>query len=94
MTSPETRSIPTRPKRALNLQAVGPRRSLLGSVAGHVTGNLVLRQAAQRGHGLWSLGIYNFGGKRYRDPLGPETAPIDSLEQDRRQWRLRWELEI
>ncbi|KAF0164133.1 MAG: hypothetical protein FD157_2498 [Rhodocyclaceae bacterium] len=78
----------------LNLQAVGPRRSMLGSVAGYVSGNVVLRQAEQRGHGLWSLGIYNVGAKRYRDPLGPEVAPIDSLERDGRQWRLRWELDI
>lgn len=78
----------------INLQAVGPRRSLLGSVAGYVTGNLVLRQAHQRRYGRWSLGIYNLGGTRYRDPLGPEVAPIDSLERDGRQWRLRWELEI
>ncbi|MDP3513311.1 MAG: TonB-dependent receptor [Sulfuritalea sp.] len=78
----------------INLQAVGPRRSLQGSVAGYVTGNLVLRQAQQRRHGQWSLGIYNLGDTRYRDPLGPEVAPIDSLERDGRQWRLRWELEI
>ncbi|OHC64238.1 MAG: hypothetical protein A3H93_14190 [Rhodocyclales bacterium RIFCSPLOWO2_02_FULL_63_24] len=78
----------------LNVQAMGPRRSVLGRVAGHVTGNLVLREARQHGHGLWSLGIYNLAGKRYRDPLGPEVAPIDSLERDGRQWRLRWELEI
>ncbi len=78
----------------VNLQAVGPRRSILGSVAGHVTGNMVLRQAQRRGDGLWSLGIYNLTGKRYRDPLGSEVAPIDSLERDGRQWRLRWELEI
>ncbi|TRZ97115.1 MAG: TonB-dependent receptor [Rhodocyclaceae bacterium] len=78
----------------LNLQAMGPRRSVLGSVAGHVTGNAVLRQTQQRGHGLWSLGIYNLAGTRYRDPLGTEAAPIDSLERDGRQWRLRWELEL
>lgn len=78
----------------VNLQAVGPRRSVLGGVAGYVTGNIVLRQAQQRGHGLWSLGIYNLGAKRYRDPLGPEVAPIDTLERDGRQWRLRWELDI
>lgn len=78
----------------VNLQAVGPRRSTLGGVAGYVTGNLVLRQAQQRGHGLWSLGIYNLGAKRYRDPLGSEVTPIDTLERDGRQWRLRWELDI
>ncbi len=78
----------------VNLQAVGPRRSVLGGVAGYVTGNIVLRQAQQRGLGLWSLGIYNLGAKRYRDPLAPEAAPIDTLERDGRQWRLRWELDI
>ncbi|MDP1610179.1 MAG: TonB-dependent receptor [Sulfuritalea sp.] len=78
----------------INLQAVGPRRSVLGGVAGYVTGNAVLRQVQQRGHGLWSLGIYNLADKRYRDPLGSEVAPIDSLERDGRQWRLRWELDI
>lgn len=78
----------------VNLQAMGPRRTVLGEVAGHVTGNAVLRQAQQRGHGQWSLGIYNLGGTRYRDPLGPEVAPLDSLERDGRQWRLRWELEM
>lgn len=78
----------------INLQAVGPRRTLLGSVGGYVTGNLVLRQVQQRGYGLWSLAIYNLGAKRYRDPLGPEVAPLDSLERDGRQWRLRWELRI
>lgn len=78
----------------VNLQAASPRRSVLGRVAGHVTGNAVLRQTQQRGHGLWSLGIYNLAGARYRDPLGTEAAPIDSLEREGRQWRLRWELEL
>lgn len=78
----------------LNLQAVGPRRTLLGSVAGHVSGNVVLRQAQQRGYGLWSIGLYNLTDKRYRDPLGAEVAPLDSLERARRQWRLRWELAL
>jgi len=78
----------------IDLQAVGRRRSLLGNVAGRVTGNLVLRQARQHRHGQWSLGIYNFGDTRYRDPLGPEGAPIDTLQGDGRQWRLRWELAI
>ncbi len=78
----------------VNLQAVDPRHSVLGSVAGYVTGNVVLRQAQQRGPGLWSLGIYNLADKRYSDPVGPEVAPIDTLERDGRQWRLRWELEI
>ena len=78
----------------VNLQAMGPRRSLLGNVAGHVTGTVMLRQEKPRGHGLWSIGIYNLAGNRYRDPLGPEVAPIDSLERDGTQWRLRWELDI
>lgn len=78
----------------LNLQAMGSRRTLLSRVGGHVTGNLVLRQAEQRGHGLWSLGIYNLANRRYHDPVGSEVAPIDALERDGRQWRLRWELEI
>lgn len=78
----------------LNLQAMSSRRTLLSRVDGHVTGNLVLRQAEHRGHGLWSLGIYNLTNRHYRDPVGSEVAPIDALQRDDRQWRLGWELEI
>jgi outer membrane receptor protein involved in Fe transport len=78
----------------LNLQAMSSRRTLLAKVDGHVTGNLVLRQAERRGHGLWSLGIYNLADRHYRDPVGTELAPIDALERDDRQWRLGWELEL
>ncbi len=76
----------------LNLQAVGPRRTLQGRVDGYVTGNLVLRQQGDPRQGIWSLALYNFGDKRYRDPVGDELAPIDALERDGRQWRLRWEI--
>jgi outer membrane receptor protein involved in Fe transport len=78
----------------LNLQAMSERRTLLAKVGGHVTGNLVLRQAEHRGHGLWSLGVYNLADRHYRDPVGTELAPIDALERDDRQWRLGWELEL
>jgi iron complex outermembrane receptor protein len=78
----------------VNLQAMGPRRSLRATVAGHATANIMLRQAAPRGHGLWSLTIYNLANTRYRDPLGSEAAPLDALERDGRQWRLHWELEL
>jgi outer membrane receptor protein involved in Fe transport len=78
----------------LNLQAMSSRRTLLSRVDGHVTGNLVLRQAERLGHGLWSLGIYNLTNRHYRDPVGTELAPIDALERDDRQWRLGWELEL
>lgn len=76
----------------LNIQATSARRTLTGRVGGHVTGNLVLRQEGNPRRGLWSLALYNFGDRRYRDPVGPEQAPIDAMEQDGRQWRLRWEL--
>lgn len=76
----------------LNLQAVGPRRTVQGRVGGYVTGNLVLRQNTDLRQGVWSLALYNFGDKSYRDPVGPEFAPIDAVARDGRQWRLRWEI--
>jgi len=78
----------------LNLQAMSSRRTVLSRVDGHVTGNLVLRQVERRGHGIWSISVYNLADRHYRDPVGPELAPIDALERDDRQWRLGWELEL
>ncbi len=77
----------------LNLQAMSARRSLLGRAAGHVTGDLTLRSRSTTS-GTWSLGLYNIGDLRYRDPVGNEQAPIDTLLRDGRQWRLRWELAL
>lgn len=77
----------------LNLQAMSSRRSLAGRASGHLTGDLVLRARATT-TSTWSLGLYNIGNLRYRDPVGNEQSPIDTLQRDGRQWRLRWELTL
>lgn len=70
---------------------VSDRRSLNGSVAGYGIANLVLAAAPRAGLGQFSLGVYNVGNRRYADPASSSFAQ-DAIEQDRRQFRLRWVL--
>lgn len=65
------------------------RRSLQGSVAGYGVLNLVLSSNALAGVGQFSLGIYNLGDRRYLDPASSAFVQ-DAIEQDRRNFRLRW----
>lgn len=77
----------------LNLQGIGPRATLNGSVPGYLNGNLVLRTVLSGKAGDLSLGIYNLTDKYYRDPTGPELLQ-DSLPSHDRQLLLRWEVRI
>lgn len=73
--------------------SMSDRRSLNGSLAGHGVANLVLAAAPLAGVGQFSLGIYNLGDRRYADPASLAFTQ-DAIEQDRRQFRLRWLLAL
>ena len=55
--------------------------------------NLVLSSPHRAGLGEWSLGIYNLGDRRYSDPASSAFVQ-EAVEQDRRQFRLRWTLAL
>ena len=65
------------------------RRSLNGSVPGYGVTNLHLSSTAVAGLGQFSLGVYNLANRRYLDPASSAFAQ-DAIEQDQRQFRLRW----
>lgn len=69
--------------------AVSQRRSLQGSVPGYGVLNLVLSSTTIAGVGQFSLGVYNLGDRSYLDPASSAFVQ-DAIEQDRRQFRLRW----
>jgi len=75
----------------LSVQGLSSRRTLVASVPGYVTGNLVLRQIENSRFGAWNVGIYNLAGKRYWDPAGQEHVQ-DALQSDGRQVRVGWEI--
>lgn len=74
-------------------QGMSGRQSLNGRVAGNGIFNLVLSSAAHAVGGEWSLGLYNLGDRRYADPVSSAFTQ-DAIEQDRRQFRLRWTLPL
>lgn len=73
--------------------AMSSRRSLNGSVPGYGVTNLVLSSAAVAKVGQFSLGVYNLANRRYLDPASSSFTQ-DAIEQDRRQFRLRWTLAL
>jgi iron complex outermembrane receptor protein len=72
------------------LQYTGPRKTLVGATAGgYAVANLTL-SSGRPARGLeLSASIYNLFDKRYADPARPEHAPIDAIEQDGRNFRLK-----
>jgi len=72
---------------------VSERRSLNGSVAGYGVANLVVSSAPAARVGQFSLGVYNLADRRYLDPASSAFVR-DAVEQDRRQFRLRWALAL
>jgi iron complex outermembrane receptor protein len=72
------------------LQYTGSRKTLVGaSTGGYAVANLtLLSRGLARGLQL-SASIYNLFDKRYADPARPEHVPIDAIEQDGRNFRLK-----
>lgn len=69
------------------------RRSQNGTVPGYGIANLVLSSAPVARVGQFSLAVHNLGNRRYLDPVSSAFVQ-DAIEQDRRQFRLRWVLAL
>ena len=69
------------------------RLSWRGSVPGYGIANLMLSSAPLARVGQFSLGIYNLGNRSYLDPTSSAFVQ-NAIEQDRRQFRLRWVLAL
>lgn len=74
----------------VELQYTGPRKTLAGATTGgYGVANLtLLSRKLARGLEL-SASVYNLFDKRYADPARPEHVPIDAIEQDGRNFRLK-----
>lgn len=72
------------------LQYTGLRKTLSGATAGgYAVVNLTL-QSRKLARGLEaSASVYNLFDKRYADPARPEHAPIDTITQNGRNFRLK-----
>jgi iron complex outermembrane receptor protein len=72
------------------LQYTGPRKTVAGAaMGGHAVANLTLLSGKlARGLEL-SASIYNLFDKRYADPARPEHVPIDAIQQNGRNYRLK-----
>ena len=64
-----------------------------GDVPGYGIVNLSVFSAPAARFGQFSLSIYNLGDKKYDDPTS-HYMPHESIEQDGRQFRLRWTLPL
>lgn len=73
------------------LLAMSARQGDNGPVPGYGIVNLSLSSTPVARYGQITLQVYNLGGRRYADPT---TAYMlqRSIEQDGRQFRLRWSL--
>lgn len=69
------------------------RKTLGGRVAGHNVFDLMLSSDRPGGFGEWSVAIHNLGDVRYADPVSSAFRQ-DAIEQDGRQFRLRWTLPL
>ncbi|MCK9261535.1 MAG: TonB-dependent receptor [Azoarcus sp.] len=74
-------------------QGMTSRQSKADRVAGHGVLNVVLSSAPLAAYGEWSLGIYNLTDQRYADPASSAFVQ-DSIDQDRRQFRVRWQVAL
>ena len=72
---------------------VSSRKGDNGRVPGYGIVNLSLLSAPAARFGQFSLSLYNLGDKKYYDPTSHYMAH-ESIEQDGRQFRLRWTLPL
>ena len=72
---------------------VSSRKGDNGNVPGYGIVNLSVFSAPAARFGQFSLSIYNLGDKKYDDPTSA-YMPHESIEQDGRQFRLRWTLPL
>ena len=72
---------------------VASRQGDNGPVPGYGIANLSVFSAPAARFGQFSLSIYNLGDKKYDDPTSA-YMPHESIEQDGRQFRLRWTLPL
>ena len=72
---------------------VSSRKGDSGDVPGYGIVNLSVFSAPAARFGQFSLSIYNLGDKKYEDPTS-YYMPHESIEQDGRQFRLRWTLPL
>ncbi|MBR0567150.1 TonB-dependent receptor [Azoarcus sp. L1K30] len=85
--------VDTRWKLAGQWQGMTSRQSKADRVAGHGLLNVVLSTLPSVGCGEWSLGVYNLTDQRYADPASSSFVQ-DRIEQDRRQFRVRWQVAL
>jgi iron complex outermembrane receptor protein len=72
------------------LQYAGSRKTLAGgSVGGRTLANLTLLSERLAPGLALSVSVYNLFDKRHADPGGEEHAPIDAIQQDGRNYRLK-----
>ncbi|MBU1225250.1 MAG: TonB-dependent receptor [Gammaproteobacteria bacterium] len=72
------------------LQYASSRKTLAGgTVGGHLLANLTLLSEKLTPGMTLSASIYNLFDKRYADPGGEEHLPIDAIQQDGRNYRLK-----
>ncbi len=69
------------------------RQSKADRVPAHGVLNVVLSSAPFGGWGEWSVGIYNLTDQRYADPVSSAFVQ-DSIDQDRRRIRVRWQVAL
>lgn len=72
---------------------VSSRKGDNGDVPGYGIVNLSVFSAPAARFGQFSLSIYNLGDKKYEAPTS-SYMPHESIEQDGRQFRLRWTLPL
>lgn len=74
-------------------QGMSDRRTLGGNTPGFGVFNLAVSSTRLAPVGEISLGFYNLGNRRYSDPASSAHFQ-DVIEQDRRQFRLRWTIAL
>ena len=74
-------------------QGMSARRTLAGITPGFGIFNLAVSSTRLAPAGEVSLGFYNLGNRRYSDPASSAHLQ-DTIEQDRRQFRLRWTISL
>lgn len=74
-------------------QGLSSRLSRSSEAGGRGIVNLVFSSRALPGLGAWSLGVYNLGDRRYRDPVSAAHLQ-ESIVQDGREFRVRWILAL
>lgn len=73
----------------LEVQGMSARRTGNGEAAGFAVANLTLLAPRLARNLELSASVYNLFDRRYADPAGDELAPIDSVRQNGRNFRLK-----